>query len=104
MTHPFRRMLSMCPDSQPWLPTGCCGLPQVSALEWFVALPDNQAALSTAVPLLTQAQRYVVHMADKKSRDENTSSYNIRAHTSSYELIRVGAGQDMRCVIIRDVW
>jgi hypothetical protein len=31
--------------------------PQVSALEWFVALPDNQAALHVAVPLLSQAQR-----------------------------------------------
>jgi hypothetical protein len=31
-------------------------------------------------------------------RDVNTSSYNIRAHMSSYE---EGVRQDMRCVIIR---
>jgi hypothetical protein len=29
---------------------------------------------------------------------------DIRAHTSSYELIREGVEQDMRCVNIRDVW
>ncbi len=31
--------------------------PQISALEWFVSLPDNHAALRVVVPLLAGARR-----------------------------------------------
>jgi hypothetical protein len=58
-------------------------------------------------PSISSAQRWVPAAIPHPStglvsRDENTSSYDIRAHTSSYELMREGAGQDMRCVIVRD--